>query len=249
VVHVREPNAWHALAPGEVAVYAIDYRFSDATGIQRFGVAYETLREDTTSSLHPGDRLPVEYLTAQPAISRLSGMRRTTSHGWLSGIIGLLILLFLLLFFYWPHTRRERLRNFLLQQGVPAPGHRRGIKNIENQREGQPAAVLSIWKYRMEFTFLAEDGQRYHFFLYDNDYERYGTPLYILYDPRNPAQATALPPITVRTPYCIDDAGNFQVTWNWGMLWVVIPLAVSCGYACLGLQVIWQFIMAIAGLR
>ena len=191
IVSGWEETSWTV---NEQPVFATRYDYADVEGRRHSGASFAT-----GSYLQPGERVTVEYLVTDAAISRILGMRTTPGGVWLA---------FVLIF---P----------LVGLALALAGMRRGLKARRLMSTGQLALGTLTSKeptstkvnnqtvYRLTFEFEAAAGGTYQVVgrthrpheLEDEPRER------LVYDPRNPSDAALLDELPCRPG--IDSRGDF----------------------------------------
>ncbi len=183
------------------------------------GISYAT-----GTHLEAGTRVLVEYVAADPSISRIEGMRTSAAGAWISFLY---ILPFLGMGMVWLGMRKGLKARRLMSSGRLGHGRLRS-KEPTNMR------VNNQTVYRMTFEFAAEGGGTYEVVghthrtldLEDEPEER------LVYDPRHPSDAALLDELPCRPG--IDARGNFVAEgsrqYTLAALNLVLPVLALIGY-------------------
>jgi hypothetical protein len=141
------PCPYEGRAPGvsQPPVYAHTYRFTGRDGIDREGVSYATGRR-----LGAGTDMTVEYVPADPAISRIRGMRREPFgvEGWggvlVFGVLGTFTVIGVA--FLAAGVRKGVRANHLLASGRLALGRLKEKRPTNTRINDQ-----TVWEFTFEF--------------------------------------------------------------------------------------------------
>ena len=161
------------------AVLASHYEYSVAGNTFR-GISYAT-----GDAPPPGARVTVEYVQAEPARSRIEGMRRALFGPWAAPVSAIFPAVGIAIVFF--ATRTGIKRNRLLREGLLAQGilkSKRPTSVIVNRR--------TVWELKFEFTDRL--GQRHEVTVKSNDPARLADEASepLLYDPAEPSRAYIL---------------------------------------------------------
>jgi len=170
-------------AEDDVDVYAHTYRFAGPDGAERESVSYETGRQ-----LDAGTDVTVEYLPADPVVSRIRGMRRKPfgveglGGVMLLGGLGLFVVIGLV--FLVIGVRKGLKANRLLANGRFALGRL-------NEKRATSTRINDQTVWACTFEFQAGDGRTYQATAKTHQVDRLLDPRgeFLLYDPAGPARA------------------------------------------------------------
>jgi len=198
VVASRDTN----FSENDVDVYAHTYRFTGPDGADREGVSYATGRR-----LEAGTNVTVEYVSDDPAISRIRQMRREpfSVEGW-GGLVSLGVLSVFAVIgvvFIATGVRKGMKANRLLASGRLALGRLRGKRPTNTSINDRP-----VWEFTFEFQ--GDDLRPHQVKARTHKVARLSDPRgeFLLYDPVDPARAVLLDniPGAVR----INDLGQLE---------------------------------------
>ena len=167
-------------------VYAHTYRFTGGDGVERAGTSYDTGRR-----LDTGAGVTIEYVAADPGVSRIQGMRRKPFgiEGWggmlALGVMGLFTILGLIFLVtgMWKGVKANR----LLGSGRLALGRLK-------ERRPTHTRINERTVYAFDFEFEAEDRRTHQATAKTHEVDRLSDPRgeFLLYDPVAPEQAVLL---------------------------------------------------------
>jgi hypothetical protein len=191
-----EVVAWTAtnLTINDMRVFETSYSFRSADGSSFTGASYQT-----GSYRDSGERVTVEYVPTDPTVSRIQGMRASSS-----GIFVVFVVIFPLvgLVLALVGMRKGLRARRLMSTGRLALG-------TLQHKEPTSTRVNNRVVYRYTFAFEAEGGGEYETVAKTHRYDRLEDEEKerIVYDPRNPSDATVLDELPCRAN--IDSRGDF----------------------------------------
>jgi hypothetical protein len=202
------------------AVFATSYDFRSTDGMPFSGISYAT-----GNYIEEGRIVAVEYVSSDPTVSRIVGMR--TTQGGL-GVAFVLIFPILGLVMALAGMRKGLRARHLMSTG------QLGLGRLKS-KEATNTRVNNQTVYRYTFDFEAAAGGIYQVSgkshrlsaLEDEPVER------IMYDPRNPSEAALLDELPCRPE--IDPRGNFGTATSRELvlagLNLLLPVAALLSYA------------------
>jgi hypothetical protein len=181
----------------EVQVYETGYRFSMPDGREITDVSFST-----GSWMEPGDFVIVEYVDGDVPLSRIAGMRRSSSGG-----MALIIVIFPIIgLLFGLSSVLSRLRHLrLLKSGTLTTGTLRSSTPTSTQINNRPVM-------RLTFEFEDASGERFEAVAKTHEPHRLEDEAreLILYAPRNPARAMVLDELPSQPR--VDENGLFHPT-------------------------------------
>lgn len=215
VTHVEPTNASEGDDAYDNRIYAVDYQY-----VAR-GSAYSGRSYVAGPLVSDGNRVTVEYLTLNPAFSRIRGMRRAVF-----GASAVLVVVFPLIGagFLFSGVREGIKGNRLLSRGRWAMG-----TLVSTEATG--ASINRRPVLRLTFEFRAQKGGLFHVVSKTHEPEALEDEAQepVLYDPIDPSVAVALDGLPGSPEF--DDAGNILPGNPWRtFLVLLIPALTVLGH-------------------